>query len=190
MYLRFLERWQSGLMRLTRNQVYSEGYRGFKSPPLRLTFFELQPAGRLAFLEFSPDWPAFFSGICSLAFKKIDEFKWIKSIIMYYVYLIRSINFPEKTYVGVTDDLKNRLKTHNAGGSLHTIKFKPWTIVVYMGFNDKSRAIQFEKYLKSLVQVVLFPKNVFGKLQKSKPLHPFYFNFINRCVFPGIKKIS
>lgn len=68
---------------------------------------------------------------------------------MYYFQLIRSINFPEKTYVGVTDDLKNRLKTHNAEGSLHTIKFKPWAIVVYMGFQDQNRVIQFEKYLKS-----------------------------------------
>ena len=44
---------------------------------------------------------------------------------MFYVYLIRSEEHPERRYVGFTTDLKERMATHNAGGSVHTAKFKP-----------------------------------------------------------------
>ena len=68
---------------------------------------------------------------------------------MYYVYLIKSIKFPEKIYVGYTTNLKMRFKTHNAGGSVHTAKYKPWKLVMYSGFAEKATAAAFEKYLKS-----------------------------------------
>lgn len=68
---------------------------------------------------------------------------------MFYVYLIRSVVFLDQTYVGITQDLKKRLATHNAGGSVHTAKYKPWELVVYMGFKNEATARAFEKYLKS-----------------------------------------
>ncbi|PCJ23769.1 MAG: excinuclease ABC subunit C [Rickettsiales bacterium] len=68
---------------------------------------------------------------------------------MFYVYLIRSINFPDQVYVGITEDFKKRLKTHNSGGSVHTAKYRPWDLVVYMGFKNEIKARDFEKYLKS-----------------------------------------
>jgi hypothetical protein len=37
---------------------------------------------------------------------------------MFYVYLIRSETFPEQRYIGFTTDLKRRIATHNAGGSV------------------------------------------------------------------------
>jgi putative endonuclease len=48
---------------------------------------------------------------------------------MWYVYIIRSINFPEQEYIGATSNLKRRLPEHNAGKSAHTAKFKPWKLV-------------------------------------------------------------
>ena len=69
---------------------------------------------------------------------------------MHYVYLLRSIEFPEQTYIGYTTDLKARLKKHNEGGSPHTAKYRPWKIVSYHAFEEKQRAIEFEKYLKSI----------------------------------------
>jgi predicted GIY-YIG superfamily endonuclease len=45
---------------------------------------------------------------------------------MWYVYIIRSINFPKQEYIGATSDLKRRLPEHNTGKSTHTAKFKPW----------------------------------------------------------------
>jgi predicted GIY-YIG superfamily endonuclease len=68
---------------------------------------------------------------------------------MYYVYMLRSEASPAQRYVGFTTDLKTRLKTHNAGGSVHTSKYKPWKLVCYMAFVDKQRAREFEFYLKS-----------------------------------------
>ena len=68
---------------------------------------------------------------------------------MHYVYLLRSINSPEQTYVGLTSDLEARLEKHNAGGSPHTAKFRPWTIVCYLAFPTREKAAAFESYLKS-----------------------------------------
>ncbi len=68
---------------------------------------------------------------------------------MYHVYLIRSIKYPELTYIGYTTQIKQRLKTHNDGGSIHTAKYKPWKLVMYLTFSDQETAIKFEKYLKS-----------------------------------------
>jgi putative endonuclease len=68
---------------------------------------------------------------------------------MKYVYLLESIPTPQERYVGLTDDLRARIHTHNVGGSPHTSKFKPWRLVTYIAFADDDKAVQFEHYLKS-----------------------------------------
>jgi putative endonuclease len=68
---------------------------------------------------------------------------------MYYVYLIQSEAFPSQRYVGFTSDLRKRITTHNAGGSIHTKKFKPWKLISYHAFSEKRRAQEFEFYLKT-----------------------------------------
>ena len=68
---------------------------------------------------------------------------------MYYVYLIQSINYPEQIYIGYTENLKERLNIHNSGNSSHTPKYKPWEVATYLAFDNKMKAIEFEKYLKS-----------------------------------------
>ena len=68
---------------------------------------------------------------------------------MHYVYLIKSIEFPKRTYVGNTVNLKQRLDTHNSGGSINTAPYRPWRLVMFLGFADKLKATAFEKYLKS-----------------------------------------
>jgi putative endonuclease len=68
---------------------------------------------------------------------------------MKYVYMLESIDYPDETYVGLADDLRVRLAAHNAGQSAHTAKFKPWRLVTYIGFTDESKAIAFERYLKT-----------------------------------------
>ena len=68
---------------------------------------------------------------------------------MYYVYIIRSISFPDQTYVGYTYQLKKRLAEHNAGESSHTSKYLPWEFESFFGFKNKTTALKFEKYLKS-----------------------------------------
>ena len=65
---------------------------------------------------------------------------------MWYVYIIRSVNYPEQEYIGATADLKRRLPEHNAGKSTHTAKFIPWELVSYCAFPNKYKALVFEKY--------------------------------------------
>ncbi|MDE1939687.1 MAG: GIY-YIG nuclease family protein [Alphaproteobacteria bacterium] len=49
-----------------------------------------------------------------------------------------------EVYAGLTDDLWHRLKVHNAGGSPHTSKFKPWCLVTYAAFRDEETAVLVE----------------------------------------------
>ena len=68
---------------------------------------------------------------------------------MKYVYILESVNSAERFYIGVTGDLRDRLKRHNAGEVTHTSKWLPWRIKTYVAFSDDARAYAFEKYLKS-----------------------------------------
>ena len=67
----------------------------------------------------------------------------------HYVYILQSINFPDNQYVGYTTDIKKRLAKHNEGGSSYTSKYKPWKIKIAVAFEDKQKALAFEKYLRS-----------------------------------------
>lgn len=68
--------------------------------------------------------------------------------LVQYVYLLQSAHDGER-YVGVTTDLRRRLAEHNSGKSPHTAKFAPWVLVTYVAFSDPSKALAFERYLKS-----------------------------------------
>jgi putative endonuclease len=74
---------------------------------------------------------------------------------MKYVYLLESINCPGETYIGMTDDLRTRVSTHNSGQAKHTSKLKPCSdsfhqsLVTYLGFSDPEKTVAFERYLKS-----------------------------------------
>ncbi len=68
---------------------------------------------------------------------------------MLYVYILRSLNDPDRHYVGVTTDPDRRLEEHNSGKSIHTNKFMPWKLSVCIGVADPEKARRFERYLKS-----------------------------------------
>jgi putative endonuclease len=68
---------------------------------------------------------------------------------MYHVYIIKSLNSPEKIYVGRTSNLNQRLSDHNYGTTAHTAKNTPWELITYISFKDEGKALAFEKYLKS-----------------------------------------
>lgn len=69
--------------------------------------------------------------------------------MFYYVYLIQSISHPDTRYIGYTTNLKERLETHNSGGSIYTKKDRPWKLVMCSVFKNMDCAKQFEQYLKS-----------------------------------------
>jgi len=69
--------------------------------------------------------------------------------MFHYVYILNSQNHPERHYIGLTTNLRARLEKHNAGAVSHTSKFTPWLIESAVAFSDKSKAIAFERYLKT-----------------------------------------
>ena len=71
------------------------------------------------------------------------------SMKFYYVYILHSLTNPQRYYVGMTEDLDDRLKKHNAGQCKHTLKFTPWRIEIAIAFRLKDKATAFERYLKS-----------------------------------------
>jgi putative endonuclease len=68
---------------------------------------------------------------------------------MIYVYVLQSLAVPDRFYEGITENLRARLKKHNAGQVSHTSKYVPWKIKNYIAFEDRAKAYAFEKYLKS-----------------------------------------
>jgi len=67
---------------------------------------------------------------------------------MYIVYILQSLK-DQSYYTGITTDLVQRLKDHNLGTSIYSSSKKPFKISWQCVFNDKIKAIHFEKYLKS-----------------------------------------
>lgn len=66
-----------------------------------------------------------------------------------YVYILRSLSYSNQEYVGSTSDLRNRIREHNRGEQYHTAKFRPWKIKVAIWLDQKEKATNFERYLKS-----------------------------------------
>lgn len=66
---------------------------------------------------------------------------------MYFVYLLRLNN--NTVYVGFTQSLKKRLTYHQTGDCDATKNYRPVKLVWSCCFEDKIKALQFEKYLKS-----------------------------------------
>ncbi|MFA5947681.1 MAG: GIY-YIG nuclease family protein [Candidatus Gracilibacteria bacterium] len=81
---------------------------------------------------------------------------------MYYVYILQSINFPKQFYTGFSENIHERLNNHNEGKSIHTNKFKPWKMIYYCVFDNKKKALDFEKYLKSSSGTAFRNKRLIG----------------------------
>lgn len=67
----------------------------------------------------------------------------------YYTCILQSQKSPDKFYIGFTEHLETRLKSHNRGEIPHTSKYKPRQIKTAIAFSDRQRALEFEEYLKS-----------------------------------------
>lgn len=67
---------------------------------------------------------------------------------MYYVYILSS-KIDYSRYIGVTGDLKRRLKEHNSGLSKYSSSKRPYKLIWCCIFTNKKKAYEFELYLKS-----------------------------------------
>ena len=67
---------------------------------------------------------------------------------MFTVYVLHSQNF-NRTYTGLTNNLKRRLKEHNSKQNRTTKAYIPWKVVHKEEFETRIEAREREKYLKS-----------------------------------------
>tara|TARA_Y200000002_G_scaffold381438_1_gene395486 strand:- start:1964 stop:2236 length:273 start_codon:yes stop_codon:yes gene_type:complete len=68
----------------------------------------------------------------------------------YYVYMLKSISrVKKKTYVGFTNNLKNRLKKHNSNKGAKSTKGYLWIIIYRRYFKIKNEAMSYEYKLKN-----------------------------------------
>jgi predicted GIY-YIG superfamily endonuclease len=67
---------------------------------------------------------------------------------VFYVYIIEN-SIDKSHYVGFSEDIRKRLKSHEWHEVKSTKTRGNHTLVWYCGFKDKKKALDFEKYLKS-----------------------------------------
>ena len=68
---------------------------------------------------------------------------------MYQVYVLHSKLF-DKTYIGYSSNLLERLKSHNELGTKGwNIKFKPWILIHFETYDSKAITLKREKEFKS-----------------------------------------
>jgi putative endonuclease len=71
--------------------------------------------------------------------------------IMFYIYVLKSkINYD--LYIGYSDNLRERYKSHNSGKVKSTKGYRPWILVYYEAYRDKHDARKREIELKAHYQ--------------------------------------
>ena len=86
---------------------------------------------------------------------------------MYTVYILRSVNYPDRLYIGLTPELKKRLIAHNADSSMYSKRFSPWELEICINLKDKKVAENFEKYLKSGSGFAFLKKRLLPQLKSN-----------------------
>ena len=67
---------------------------------------------------------------------------------MYYVYVIESVNFG-RLYKGMTANLEQRLKEHNAGKTKSNKAYAPFRMIYCEEYATREEARKREKYFKT-----------------------------------------
>ena len=82
----------------------------------------------------------------------------------YYTYMLKSVSpGTNKTYVGYTNNLKNRIEKHNSNKGAKSTKGYKWLLIYSKKFKSKSEAMSFEYKLK---HNKLLRKKIFDKSTK------------------------
>ena len=68
--------------------------------------------------------------------------------MIYTVYILYSDRC-NKHYTGFTSDLESRLYSHNHAGKDWTAGYRPWRLIFSKQFDDKRKAMDYEKWLKT-----------------------------------------
>ena len=69
--------------------------------------------------------------------------------MVYYVYLIKTLDgYINKSYVGYTNDLSQRINKHNNNQGAKSTKGYKWELIYKKKFFSKNKALSFEYKLK------------------------------------------
>jgi putative endonuclease len=79
---------------------------------------------------------------------------------MYYVYILFN-SFTKRYYVGCTPKLKERVKQHLKGNVKSTKSNLNYKLMLYCGFFNKEKAVEFERYLKTGSGIAFMKKRFF-----------------------------
>jgi putative endonuclease len=66
----------------------------------------------------------------------------------FYVYMLISNGNKPVSYVGYTNNLKNRIKLHNSGKGAKFTRGRKWKLIYKEKFTSKNKAILREYYIK------------------------------------------
>ena len=69
--------------------------------------------------------------------------------MVYYVYMLLSKSLKPITYVGYTNNLKNRIWLHNSGKGAKFTRGRKWRLIYSEKYNSKKEAISREYYIKN-----------------------------------------
>ena len=67
----------------------------------------------------------------------------------FYVYMLKSKSIKPVTYVGYTNNLKNRINLHNTGKGAKFTRGRKWLLIYKEKFKSKKEAISREYYIKN-----------------------------------------
>jgi putative endonuclease len=68
---------------------------------------------------------------------------------MFFVYILEALE-SKKYYIGQTDNLEERVKSHNKGRNLSTKAFIPWNLKWWNEYQTRSEAVKVERTLKGI----------------------------------------
>lgn len=85
---------------------------------------------------------------------------------MFYTYLLES-RLDQSWYIGYSSDLRKRFESHNKGENKATKSKKPWKLIYYEAYVEKSDAKGRELFLKSGSGRKFLKKQIKNYLNKS-----------------------
>ena len=68
--------------------------------------------------------------------------------VRFFVYMLKSKDKKNTTYVGYTKNLKERIRLHNSGKGARFTKGRKWKLIYKEIFKSKNEAISREYYIK------------------------------------------
>ena len=90
--------------------------------------------------------------------------------MIYYVYILKSLTSEkQRTYVGYTNDLKNRIRLHNSHKGAKFTKGNTWKVIYTKKFHNKSNAMKYEYKIKNNRKLrlnIIKQNNKFGNYLK------------------------